>query len=73
MNDEDVELRLSITATLAQDVVEVKATERNDKEKPEQKQRQIDKFNRQIYNLVSMCSDRDVSREVFCSKKKIEG
>lgn len=30
----------------------------------------IDKFKRQIDNLVNMCADGDISREVFCSKKK---
>lgn len=55
---------------MAQDVAEVKAPERNDKERLEQNQRQIDKFNRQLDNLVSMCADGDISREVFRSKKK---
>lgn len=48
---------------MAQDVAEVKAPERNDKERLEQNQRQLD-------NLVSMCADGDISREVFRSKKK---
>ncbi|SFQ10034.1 Site-specific DNA recombinase [Lachnospiraceae bacterium XBB1006] len=55
---------------MAQDVAEVKAPERNDKERLEQNQRQIEKFNRQLDNLVSMCADGDISREVFRSKKK---
>ena len=55
---------------MAQDVAEVKAPERNDKERLEQNQRQIDKFKRQIDNLVNMCADGDISREVFRSKKK---
>ena len=55
---------------MAKDVAEVKAPERNDKERLEQNQRQIDKFNRQLDNLVSMCADGDISREVFRSKKK---
>lgn len=48
---------------MAWDVAEVKAPERNDKERLEQNQRQID-------NLVNMCADGDISREVFRSKKK---
>ena len=31
---------------------------------------EIDKFKRQIDNLVNMCADGDISREVFRSKKK---
>lgn len=56
--------------SMLKDVAEVKAPERNDKERLEQNQRQIDKFNRQLDNLVSMCADGDISREVFRSKKK---
>lgn len=55
---------------MEQDVAEVKAPERNDKESLEQNQRQIDKFNRQLDNIISMCIDGDISREVFRSKKK---
>ena len=55
---------------MAQDVAEIKAPERNDKERIEQNQRQIDKLNRQLANLVDMCSEGDISREVFRSKKK---
>lgn len=55
---------------MAQDVAEVKAPERNDKERLEANNRQIEKLNRQLANLVDMCSEGDVSREVFRSKKK---
>ena len=55
---------------MAQDVAEVKAPERNDKERLEANIRQIEKLNRQLANLVDMCSEGDISREVFRSKKK---
>ena len=55
---------------MAQDVAEVKALERNDKERLEANNRQIEKLNRQLANLVDMCSEGDISREVFRSKKK---
>jgi DNA invertase Pin-like site-specific DNA recombinase len=55
---------------MAQDVAEVKAPERNDKERLEANNRQIEKLNRQLANLVDMCSEGDISREVFRSKKK---
>ena len=55
---------------MAQDVAEVKAPKRNDKERLEANNRQIEKLNRQLANLVDMCSEGDISREVFRSKKK---
>lgn len=55
---------------MAQDVAEVKAPERDDKERLEVNNRQIEKLNRQLANLVDMCSEGDISREVFRSKKK---
>ena len=55
---------------MAQDVAEVKAPERNDKERLEANNRQMEKLNRQLANLVDMCSEGDISREVFRSKKK---
>ena len=55
---------------MAQDVAEVKAPERDDKERLEANNRQIEKLNRQLANLVDMCADGDISREVFRSKKK---
>ena len=55
---------------MAQDVAEVKAPERNDKERLEANNRQIEKLNKQLANLVDMCSEGDISREVFRSKKK---
>lgn len=55
---------------MAQDVAEVKAPEKNDKERLEANNRQIEKLNRQLANLVDMCSEGDISREVFRSKKK---
>lgn len=54
---------------MAQDVAEVKAPERDDKERLEANNRQIEKLNRQLANLVDMCADGDISREVFRSKK----
>ena len=55
---------------MAQDIAEVKAPERDDKERLEANNRQIEKLNRQLANLVDMCADGDISREVFRSKKK---
>ena len=55
---------------MAQDVAEVKAPERNDKERLEANNRQIEKLNKQLAHLVDMCSEGDISREVFRSKKK---
>lgn len=42
---------------MAQDVAEVKAPERNDKERLDANNRQIEKLNRQLANLVDMCSE----------------
>ena len=39
---------------MAQDVAEVKAPERNDKERLEANNRQIEKLNRQLANLVDI-------------------
>ena len=55
---------------MAQDVAEVEAPDRDDKERLESNTRQIEKLNRQLSNLVDMCSEGDISREVFRSKKK---
>lgn len=55
---------------MAQDVAEVKVPERNDKERREANNRQIEKLNRQLANLVDMCSEGEISREVFRSKKR---
>ncbi len=48
---------------MAQDVAEVKAPERNDKERLDANNRQIEKLNRQLANLVDMCSEGDISRK----------
>lgn len=56
--------------SMLSDVAEVKAPERNDKEKLERNMKQLDKLHKQIANLVDMCADGDISREVFRSKKK---
>ncbi|TDE68598.1 hypothetical protein E0E02_02135 [Streptococcus sp. KCJ4932] len=56
---------------MLKDVAEVKASERDDKEKLERNTKQIvEKLRRQMANLVDMCADGDISREVFHSKKK---
>ena len=55
---------------MLKDVAEVKAPERDDKEKRERNTKQIEKLRRQMANLVDMCADGDISREVFRSKKK---
>ena len=56
--------------SMLNDVAEVKAPERVDKEKLERNMRQIEKLQKQMTNLVDMCADGDISREVFRSKKK---
>lgn len=56
--------------SMLSDVAEVKAPERNDKEKLERNMKQLDKLHKQMANLVDMCADGDISREVFRSKKK---
>lgn len=56
--------------SMLSDVVEVKAPGRNDKEKLERNMKQLDKLHKQMANLVDMCADGDISREVFRSKKK---
>ena len=56
--------------SMLNDVAEVKAPERNDKEKLERNMKQLDKLRKQMANLVDMCSEGDISREVFRSKKK---
>lgn len=50
--------------------LEVQAPERNDKEKLERNNKQLEKLRRQMANLVDMCADGDISREVIRSKKK---
>ena len=56
--------------SMLSDVAEVKALERNDKEKLERNMKQLDKLHKQMANLVDMCADGDIFREVFRSKKK---
>ena len=56
--------------SMLSDVAEVKAPERNDKEKLERNMKQLDKLHKQMANLVDMCAEGDISREVFRSKKK---
>lgn len=56
--------------SMLSDVAEVKAPGRNDKEKLERNMKQLDKLHKQMANLVDMCADGDISREVFRSKKK---
>lgn len=56
--------------SMLSDVAEVKAPERNDKEKLERNMKQLDKLRKQMANLVDMCAEGDISREVFRSKKK---
>ena len=56
--------------SMLNDVAEVKAPERNDKEKLERNMKQLDKLRKQMANLVDMCAEGDISREVFRSKEK---
>lgn len=56
--------------SMLKDVAEVQAPKRNDKEKLERNNKQLEKLRRQMANLVDMCADGDISREVIRSKKK---
>jgi DNA invertase Pin-like site-specific DNA recombinase len=55
---------------MAGDLKDVQESDRNDKEKIENNIKQIDKLKRQIATLVDMCSEGDISREVFRQKKE---
>ena len=55
---------------MAGDLLEVKTNDSGDKERIEHNIRQIDKLKKQIAVLVDMCSEGDISREVFRQKKE---
>ena len=55
---------------MAGDLLTVNLTEPDDKEKVENNTRQIDKLKKQIAVLIDMCSEGDISREVFRQKKQ---
>ena len=55
---------------MSKELLEVRSAGGNDKEKVENNLRQIDKFKKQITVLVDMCSEGDISREVFRQKKQ---
>ena len=56
--------------SMAGDLINVQMVEVNDRERVENNIRQIDKLKKQIATLVDMCSEGDISREVFRRKKK---
>ncbi len=56
--------------SMAGDLRDVQPTESNDREKIENNIKQIDKLKKQIAVLVDMCSEGDISREVFRIKKQ---
>ncbi|MBO6208610.1 MAG: recombinase family protein [Lachnospiraceae bacterium] len=56
--------------SMAGDLINVPMVEANDRERVENNIRQIDKLKKQIATLVDMCSEGDISREVFRQKKK---
>ena len=55
---------------MAGDLFDVKMTDSNDKERVENNVKQIDKLKKQIAVLVDMCTEGDISREVFRQKKQ---
>ncbi len=55
---------------MAGDLKEFQVTETNDVDRVDRNVRQIDKLKKQIATLVDMCSEGDISREVFRQKKK---
>lgn len=54
---------------MAGDLLDVKSNEANDKKKVENNIKQIDKLRNQISMLVDMCTQGDISREMFQKKK----
>ena len=56
--------------SMAGDLFEVRTTGANDKEKVENNIKQIDKLKKQIEVLIDMCTEGDISREVFRQKKQ---
>ncbi len=55
---------------MAGDLLDVKISDCDGKEKVESNIRQIDRLKKQIAVLVDMCTDGDISREVFRQKKQ---
>ena len=55
---------------MAGDLMNFQVTGTNDVEKVERNTRQIDKLKKQMATLVDMCSEGDISREVYRQKKK---
>ena len=55
--------------SMAGDLLDVKSNEANDKKKVENNIKQIDKLRNQISMLVDMCTQGDISREMFQKKK----
>ena len=55
---------------MAGDLMDFNSTGANDKERVENNIRQIDKLRKQMAVLVDMCSEGDISREVFRQKKQ---
>ena len=55
---------------MAGDLLEMKVADSGEQERVEHYTRQIDKLKKQIATLVDMCSEGDISREVFRQKKE---
>ncbi len=55
---------------MSKDLMELHTSGSDDKEKLENNIRQIDKLKKQLAVLVDMCSEGDISREVFRTKKE---
>ncbi len=55
---------------MAGDLLDVRMSDGSDKDKVENNIKQIDKLKKQIAVLVDMCSEGDISREVFRQKKQ---
>jgi DNA invertase Pin-like site-specific DNA recombinase len=55
---------------MAENLLEMKKTDSNAKEKVDYNTKQIDKLKKQVAVLVDMCSEGDISREVFRRKKQ---
>ncbi len=55
---------------MAGDLLDVRVNESDDKEKIESNIRQIDKLKKQMAVLVDMCTEGDISREVFRQKNQ---
>ena len=60
----------SVQIDMTGDLLDVKVSDCDGKEKVESNIRQIDRLKKQMAVLVDMCTDGDISREVFRQKKQ---